>query len=714
MPSNCVQTDSMSESARLHQPAQLAAFITAQETQQARLTPKNPVVIGLYGIPGSGKSFLLNELNRELDRDAFQFYEGSEMISDIVPGGLAAFEKLDEPEKFAWREQAIQRIRSECLSSGRAAVVTGHFMFWAENAHVGLPVYTPSDLEVFTHILYLDIPAETISQRLSDDTQKQRFLISIDHIRSWQQAEKTGLRQLCRQHSILFSLLSPRPDMVRRISTLIQDFQTYSTESNMSKVEARLDDMVSKGESVETVLVLDGDKTLATADTGVLFWEMASRWNDEEHPLSALFSSSLGYSEMAFRQATLLYEEADNEDQFDGLCESVAARVKIHLDFVSLLQKISAYNHIGVVVITCGLCRVWEKILDREGLSESVKVIGGGRIADGPIVTATVKSDAVARLKNFHKVHVWAFGDSPLDLPMLEAADEAIVVVGDEISRSKSMDTALSDAIDTRSLRARQCLLPGYVAPRLDNARLPEVKLTDPDFVNTIISRRRGRPSPTPGCDPSPSGLQVLQATEKNAAKLLMTPTRDARVSGPALRAAHGRVGWYLATEFLSEMIGVEESPIPHVQGHQTNGYRLYDEEKTSIIALMRGGEPMALGVNEAFPLAMFIHATRPGDIKLDHIQQQRVVILVDSVVNSGKTVTEFVQHIRNLCVGARIVVLAGVVQAKAISEGKYALEALARHGNVNLVALRLSENEFTGTRGTDTGNRLFNTTHLP
>lgn len=30
-----------------------------------------------------------------------------------------------------------------------------------------------------------------------------------------------------------------------------------------------------------------------------------------------------------------------------------------------------------------------------------------------------------------------------------------------------------------------------------------------------------------------------------------------------------------------------------------------------------------------------------------------------------------------------------------------------------NLVALRQSENQFTGSRGTDTGNRLFNTTHL-
>jgi len=54
-------------------------------------------------------------------------------------------------------------------------------------------------------------------------------------------------------------------------------------------------------------------------------------------------------------------------------------------------------------------------------------------------------------------------------------------------------------------------------------------------------------------------------ATDRNAAKLLMTPMHYATVTGPVLREAHRRVGWYLAAEFLAEMIGVEEYPIPHV-----------------------------------------------------------------------------------------------------------------------------------------------------
>lgn len=192
-----------------------------------------------------------------------------------------------------------------------------------------------------------------------------------------------------------------------------------------------------------------------------------------------------------------------------------------------------------------------------------------------------------------------------------------------------------------------------------------------------------------------------------------MTPTRDAGIAGPALRAAHGNVGKYLATEFVTDMIGLEEYAIPHVQGHQTNGHRLLHEQQTVIVALMRGGEPMALGVSSAFPLAMLVHATEPSDIKTHHLQKRHNVLLVDSVVNSGKSVVEFVQHIRSLgFTTIQIIVVAGTVQAKSLSEGPFS-QALEQDVNLSLVALRVSDNRFTGSGSTDTGNRLFNTTYI-
>lgn len=77
---------------------------------------------------------------------------------------------------------------------------------------------------------------------------------------------------------------------------------------------------------------------------------------------------------------------------FNAFCENVASVVTMYPEFVSLLQLVAGQEHVGATVVTCGLRGVWDKVLEREGLSKTVKVIGGGRIADGFVITAAVKA----------------------------------------------------------------------------------------------------------------------------------------------------------------------------------------------------------------------------------------------------------------------------------------------------------------------------------
>ncbi|MCJ1404901.1 hypothetical protein MMC11_008127 [Xylographa trunciseda] len=663
------------------------------------------IIVGLYGIPGSGKSFLLNQLKQELGQTHFAFYEGSEMIGSVVPGGLDAFHSMEEQEKAHWRRCAIDTIGKNSADSGQVAVVAAHFMFWSEGQAAGCPVYTENDFKIFTHILYLDIPVKIVAQRCQDDTERGRSSASTSHLKEWQHQEKTELRHLCRRHNILFSLVSLYASLLNKVSMVLQDFRNHTENYNLSQAERRLDDAIndSRGQ-LETVLVLDADRTLAGADAGALYWEHISNLRPLEYSpsvLKELFSSPLGYSYTAFRQAVLLYEETANDQEFDALCQDVASKVTMHPEFVSLLQLVAEQKHVSAVVVTCGLRRVWDKVLEREGLSEKVKAVGGGRIADGFVVSDAVKGALIARLREVHHKRVWAFGDSPLDMDMLRKADRAFIVVGQEETRSKTMDAALADTIDYEGLQAHQVLLPSYASPRLDITKLPIIKLTESEFVNSLLGNRYTH-----------DGLQFLCATDRNAAKLLATSMRNSAVAGPDLREAHRRVGWYLAVEFLTDVVGLEQSPIQHVLGRQTRGYQLFHEQQTTIVALMRGGEPMAFGVSDAFPLAMFVHAGEADDVKLHHLEGQLTVILVDSVINTGKTVVEFVKHIRKLHATIRIVVVAGVVQAQCVS-GSGLSQTLARYAKLHLVALRLSDTKFTGSGTTDTGNRLFNTTHL-
>lgn len=380
--------------------------------------------------------------------------------------------------------------------------------------------------------------------------------------------------------------------LAEKVAALLLDCQSHNENRNLSRANSKLDKTIAAiPGQLDTMLVMDGDKTLAAEDIGAFFWgeALASK------PLKTLFSSSLGYSYTAFRQATLLYDGECNDVSFGKLCDAIAAEIAIYPKIRTLLRQLSNHTNVGAVVVTSGLHDVWVKLLKREHLADRVKVIGGDHISDGFVATPGVKGALVTHLQDFHGMYVWTFGNSPLDLEMLEKADRAIVVIGDEGIRSSSMDAALMDAINSGGLQAHQTLLPSDVSPRLDTIRLPLVQLTDKEFIDSVSFSRS-----------HPAIRGVFHATDTVAAKLLLTPMRDADFTGPILRGEHQRAGLYLATEFLAEVVGTENYLIPHVQGHTATGYRLLHEKKTLIVALMPGGEPMAFGVSEVFPLVKF------------------------------------------------------------------------------------------------------------
>lgn len=64
----------------------------------------------------------------------------------------------------------------------------------------------------------------------------------------------------------------------------------------------------------------------------------------------------------------------------------------------------------------------------------------------------------------------------------------------------------------------------------------------------------------------------------------------------------------------------------------------------------------------------------------------------MDSVINSGKSIADHVNHIRTFNLAARIVIIAGVVQEQAIQKETGGLsKALLGYGRLSTVALRTS-----------------------
>lgn len=101
-----------------------------------------------------------------LNNEEFSFYDGSTVIDTIVPGGLETFHSMSKPKRIEWRENAITWISNDCIKRSTTGIVAGHLMFWREDCldESAESIRTQRDLEVFTHILYLDVKPEVICE----------------------------------------------------------------------------------------------------------------------------------------------------------------------------------------------------------------------------------------------------------------------------------------------------------------------------------------------------------------------------------------------------------------------------------------------------------------------------------------------------------------------------------------------------------------------
>lgn len=561
-------------------------------------------IIGVYGISGCGKTTLINQLKGTLGEDQFIYFDGSTAIDRVVQGGLPAFKVMSGDEQKVWREKAIMQLTEDCRESGKNGVVAGHAILWAQGEQLPNYIDTPADWESYTHLIYLDISADQVYKQRAGDAHRERDGASAAHLELWAAEEVAYLRGICLERGILVSVVRPgKTSVLQRVSGVLLDFTQSDEATNTASVERALDSIM-QDVALDTVFVFDADRTLAPQDTGKMFWARVSGPSD---PLKTIFNSSLRYTHPAFRQAALLYADVAASDvRFDKVCDGVAADIMLYPEILSFLHKLTKSKHAGAVVITSGLQAIWEKILIRAGLFESVKVIGAGTFH---VVTPDVKANLVRRLQCMYGARVVAFGDSPLDLPMLCSANHAVVIVGEAAHRSQTMDVQLATAIDEEGLRAYQVLLPSTTTQRLDEAKLPHIELSHMEATL--------------------GGLVFLDASQDHphASALLTSPTRDSSIHGPALREHHRQIGWFLSVPYLTEHIGLEEHAISHVQGRTIPGHRLLYENRTLVIPLMRGGEPMALGVNDAFPAASFLHAKAPADVQRKHIQAFKTVV---------------------------------------------------------------------------------------
>ncbi len=336
--------------------------------------------IGLYGMPTSGKTFILDQI------DFIEVLVGSRLLREYDP----EFDTRDETGREKDRKEVAQLMMKK-----DTFIMDGHYAFGDEIA------FTEDEGRMYEVYLYLYVAPEILSARIAASEKNQKYR-KYD-IAEWQNREISGLREYCHQNNKDFYVIDNPPensfgdvsDIIRFIKDIVNG---YSCASYARKCA---DDILSRSQ-LDTVMLLDGDKTLTIEDTSNTVFGYTTH----------LYDGNFYTGYQAWKQN----EEFKNYS-FDDLKE-----MPVHLN-----EKVRAAMTKEAYILTSGHERVWRFISDQLGVG----------FYYGIEMSAETKLYITKHLQDAGK-RVTAYGDGMNDYYMLKQADEGYLVVKQDgrISRS--------------------------------------------------------------------------------------------------------------------------------------------------------------------------------------------------------------------------------------------------------------------------------------
>lgn len=198
------------------------------------------------------------------------------------------------------------------------------------------------------------------------------------------------------------------------------------------------------------------------------------------------------------------------------------------------------------------------------------------------------------------------------------------------------------------------------------------------------------------------------QFTDLPACRLLANRTRRSDMDVNDYSESYTDMGRFLAMQIVNEF-ELEEYDMQHCEGVR-KGVRIRNENKIGILCLMRAGLYLSQGCRVIFRNSPMHLISPVRDIGLSQAEIEEIksseldsIIIVDSVVNTGKTIRPIFAQAKGLGI-KKVIVMAGVApipQANSIAED---------YPEIKFYFGRLSHNSYVGSGTTDTGNRLFGT----
>lgn len=619
----------------------------------------------------------MDQLKKEIGEDEFAFYDANQALEAVCPGGLVAYNALSPDQREQYRDVTINAFQKECAQKGVMGVVVRHLTLWDEdNECVSL---TPAaDVKAHTHILYLELPFAKYSHMLehssADSSQDEAEQAKLKHWDCWQKRDISYLRRFCHRYEVTFTVLTPHLGTVPKVSSLVKDLQVFSQAHNRRSAKEQLMHIMEtpRAEFVETVLLFDADGTLSPQDSEYLLWcqvpcQLMPVGLENIPSKATLSHSSSSYKD--YLQTVLLHEEVFDDQTFADVCHQVAAAIQMYPDMLALLRRAIETPHTLPIIITGGPRLVWEIVLKRVGLFETVHVIGSGRHKDHAMMTPEVKGLLVALLQQKWNADVWAFGSNLVDAVMFLKADKSVFITDSETWLFDDTGPVWKEHLQETCPQLHDVLLSTNSAMALQY-QPHEMHLLGKSLVNKIFSRR----------------LRIFHVTRDKPSLILMTFEPECSPTCPIWRTAHHEIGALLANRFLKDNI-IDEDPLAD------DNYMF--PRNLTILAATPGSMPMALGIhNECFGANFLTPDTLTdfGNEGSDILMATRVLVLVKSVIINENFLMDLLKKHSVLIESlVKVVIVAGVIRSSLLTNTKLA-RLFGQRPNVNFVTLHLAD----------------------
>lgn len=383
--------------------------------------------LAIYGVSRAGKDYLIKNVIAHLQETTLLtaiHIEGSKTLNALAQEMFQkTFKSLDESNKNTLREKFTEIVNKK-NSEYDLVLVDGHYSFIDGDSYK--VVFTEQDENIYDHFFYLDTPSEMIVEFSRKSTGEKRNVdITVEQVRNWKKFEKFELDKICNNHNKELVILDEETESsVQFISFWLDSYLSkFCNQTSALSFYKEYKELLKKSTQI---ILIDCDKTVSINDGTYDFCRYLGVKKEE---LKSVFRNDR-YTSYQFFKVWNLYKKK-NPIKIE---ESVTLTVQnINLS-QSVFDYLANQKDSVVIGVTSGVFDIWNLINEKYKIFDVL--LGNTCKSEFEyLVTPLFKKEIASLLREKGK-HVVAIGDSMIDIPMLEAADQGYLIAHEKLNKA--------------------------------------------------------------------------------------------------------------------------------------------------------------------------------------------------------------------------------------------------------------------------------------